>query len=173
MWKYRLNNRGRRQMKKIILLCIAGSLSACSAMRSNDPNSMYFDIPDGSTLSLNKELTIPANETHAVVQQGKEVKDRDKNEYAINCRVDVKEFGVRSLEPEDFKITRTEDGTNWISYPSIMRFYTEVYLSSDKGTDIIKMVCQEYGDQTDRNFTVAEMQQALGDILTFKYTTNH
>ena len=62
-------------MKKIILLCIAGSLSACSAMRSNDPNSMYFDIPDGSTLSLNKELTIPANETHAVVQQGKEVKD--------------------------------------------------------------------------------------------------
>ena len=159
-------------MKKIILLCIAGTLSACSAMQSNDPNSMYFDIPDGSILSLNKKLTVPANDTHAVVQLGNEIKDKDKNEYAINCRLDVKEFGVRSLEPEDFRITRTEDGQNWISYPSIMRFYTEVYLSSDKGTDIIKMVCQEYGSQTDRNFTVAEMQQALGDVLTFRFATN-
>ncbi len=140
-------------------------------MQSNDPDSMYFDIPTGSTLSLNKKLTIPSNDTHAVIQQGKEIKDKDKNEYVINCRLDVKEFGVRTLEPEDFKITRTEDGTNWISYPSILRFYTEVYLRSDKGTDIIKMVCQEYGDQKDRNFTVAEMQQALGDIITFKFAT--
>lgn len=140
-------------------------------MHSSDPDSLYFQIPAGSTLSLNQKLTIPGNDTHAVVQQGKEIKDRDKNEYAINCRVDVKEFGVRTLEPEDFKVTRTEDGQNWISHPSIMRFYTEVYLSSSRGTDIIKMVCQEYGSQNDRNFTVAEMQQALGDILTFKFAT--
>lgn len=158
-------------MKKYQLLLTAVAISACSTMHSSDPDSMYFEIPAGSTLSLNKKLTIPNNDTHAVVQQGKEIKDREKNEYAINCRLDVKEFGVRTLEPEDFRITRTEDGQNWISYPSIMRFYTEVYLSSDKGTDIIKMVCQEYGSQTDRNFTVSEMQQALGDILTFKFTT--
>jgi hypothetical protein len=158
-------------MKKYQLLLTAVAISACSTMHSSDPDSMYFEIPAGSTLSLNKKLTIPNNDTHAVVQQGKEIKDREKNEYAINCRVDVKEFGVRTLEPENFTITRTEDGQNWISYPSIMRFYTEVYLSSDKGTDIIKMVCQEYGSQTDRNFTVSEMQQALGDILTFKFTT--
>ena len=158
-------------MKKYQLLLIAVTLSACSTMHSSDPDSLYFEIPAGSSLSLNKKLTIPDNDTHAVIQQGKEIKDSDKNEYAINCRVDVKEFGVSTLEPENFTITRTEDGQNWISYPSIMRFYTEVYLSSNKGTDIIKMVCQEYGSQTDRNFTVAEMQQALGDILTFKFAT--
>ncbi|MBT8120637.1 MAG: hypothetical protein KJN89_13070 [Gammaproteobacteria bacterium] len=158
-------------MKKYLLLLSAVTISACSTMHSSDPDSLYFQIPAGSTLSLNQKLTIPGNDTHAVVQQGKEIKDRDKNEYAINCRVDVKEFGVRTLEPEDFKVTRTEDGQNWISHPSIMRFYTEVYLSSSRGTDIIKMVCQEYGSQNDRNFTVAEMQQALGDILTFKFAT--
>jgi len=158
-------------MKKTILLFIAAILSACSSMQSTDPDSMYFDIPDGSTLSLNRKLTIPANDTHAVIQLGKEIKDKDKNEYAINCRLDVKEFGPRTIEPEDFKITRTEDGQNWISQPSILRFYTEVYLSSDKGTDIIKMVCQEYGDQKDRNFTVAEMQRALSDVFTFKFAT--
>ena len=138
-------------------------------MKSDDPSSMFFKIPDGSTLSLNKKLTIPDNDTHAVIQHGKVISDRDKNDYAINCRLDVKKFGPRTLEPEDFKITRTEDGQNWISQPSIMRFYTEIYLSSDKDTDIIKMVCQEYGSQTDRNFTVAEMKTALGDYFTFTF----
>jgi hypothetical protein len=156
-------------MKKYLLLLIAAILGACSSMQSNNPDSMYFQIPQGSTLSLNKQVTIPASDTHAVIQGGKEIKSSEKNEYAINCRLDVKKFGPRSIEPEEFKVTRTEDGTNWISYPSILRFYTEVYLSSDKGTDIIKMVCQEYGSQTDRNFTVAEMQQALADIITFKF----
>lgn len=103
------------------------------------------------------------------MQHGKEVSDNDKNDYAINCRLDLKEFGPRTIEPEDFKIARTEDGRNWVSEPSIMRFYTEIYLSSNKGTDIIKMVCQEYGSQTDRNFTVKEMQDALGDYFSFTF----
>jgi hypothetical protein len=156
-------------MKKSILILITITLGACSSFHSSDPDSLYFEIPKGSTLSLNKALTIPDNDTHAVVQQGKEIKDNDKNEYAINCRLDVKKFGPRTIAPEDFKITRTEDGQNWVSEPSIMRFYTEIYLSSDKGTDIIKMVCQEYGSQTDRNFTVAEMQAALGDYFTYTF----
>ena len=160
---------GYIKMKKTTLLISVIALNACSSMQSTNPDSMYFEIPEGSTLSLNKSVSIPANDTHTVIQGGKEIKDKDKNEYAINCRLDVKKFGPRTIEPEDFKITRTEDGTNWISKPSIMRFYTEVYLSSDKGTDIIKLVCQEYGDQKDRNFTVKEMQDALGDYFSFKF----
>ena len=158
-------------MKKSILLLAALTASSCASMNSSDPDSLGFSIPEGSTLSLNKKLTISHRDTHAVVQQGKETTDKDKNDYAINCRLDLKEFGPRTIEPEEFKITRTEDGQNWISQPSILRFFTEIYLSSDKGTDIIKMVCQEYGDQTDRNFTVAEMQAALGDYFTFTFTT--
>ena len=156
-------------MKKSIPLLTAVIVSSCATMYSDDPNSLTFDIPEGSTLSLNKNLSITHSDTHGVIQGGKETTDRDKNDYAINCRLDVKEFGPRTIEPEEFKITRTEDGQNWISQPSIMRFYTEIYLSSDKGTDIIKMVCQEYGDQTDRNFTVAEMQTALGDYISFSF----
>ena len=156
-------------MKKSISLLAAFTLSACTSLQSSDPDSLFFSIPEGSTLSLNKQLSIPHNDTHAVVQHGKEVSDNDKNDYAINCRLDLKEFGPRTIEPEDFKIARTEDGRNWVSEPSIMRFYTEIYLSSDKGTDIIKMVCQEYGSQTDRNFTVKEMQEALGDYFTITF----
>jgi len=156
-------------MKNHLLLLCLTLLTSCAAMHSTDPNSMFFDIPGGSTLSLNRAMTISNTDTHGVIQAGKSIKDDDKNDYEINCRLDFKKFGPRTIEPENFSITRTEDGSNWISQPAILRFYTEVYLTSNKGTDIIKMVCQEYGDQIDRNFTVAEMQAALGDFITIKY----
>ena len=50
-----------------------------------------------------------------------------------------------------------------------MRFYTEVYLTSEKDTDVIKMECQTWGDGIDRNFTVTEMAEALGQLLSFKF----
>ena len=93
-------------MKKSIPLFVTSILYACSSMQSHDPDSMYFDIPDGSTMSLNKKLTIPYNDTHAVIQNGAEIKDKDKNDYAINCRLDFKKFGERTVEPEDFKVTQ-------------------------------------------------------------------
>ncbi len=159
-------------MKNSTLFLAAITLSSCASMYSSDPDSLGFSIPDGSILSLNKKLAIPSTDTHAVVQGGKEIADKDRNDYAINCRLDFKKFGPRTIEPEDFTITRTEDGQNWISHPSILRFYTEVYLTSEKDTDIIKMVCQEYGDPLDRNFTVAEMAAALGDYFTFSFPEN-
>ena len=156
-------------MKKSILFLALLTITSCQSMHSSDPDSLGFSIPKGSTLSLNKKLTIPHNDTHAVVQYGKETTDNDRHDYDVNCRLNVKEFGLRTIEPEDFKVARTEDGTNWISQPSILRFYTVIYLSSGKGTDVIKMVCQEYGDQTDYHFTVKEIEETLGDYFSFTF----
>ncbi len=156
-------------MNKLILLTTLLFLSACAAMQSDDPDSLFFSIPKGSTLSLNKKLDIPHNETHAVIQYGKETTDNKRHDYDVNCRLNLKEFGPRTIEPENFKVTRTEDGQNWISQPSILRYYTEIYLTSDKGTDVIKMVCQEYGDQTDYHFTVEDIEVALGDYFSFTF----
>lgn len=161
-------------MKLIILTFAAVLLSSCQSMHSNDPNSLFFSIPEGSTLSLNKEMTISSSNTHGTIQSGRLISDDAREFYDINCRLDFEKFGPRMIEPEEFTITRTEDGQNWVSQPSILRFYTEVYLTSNKDTDIIKMVCQIYGDTSDRNFTVAEMQTALGNLVTIKYSiTQH
>ena len=146
-------------------------ISACASMHSNDPNSLYFSIPKGSTVSLNKAMAISSSETHGTIQAGKVINDDAREFYDINCRLDFDNFGPRTIEPEKFTVTRTEDGQNWISQPSILRSYTEVYLISNKDTDVIKMVCQIYGDATDRNFTVAEMQETLGDFVTIEYAT--
>jgi len=156
-------------MRPLFLLLSTVSLYACASLQSNDPNSLGFSLPEGSTASLNKPLNIPGGYTHTVIQFGKETNDQNKQDYEINCRVDFRKFGPRTIDPEKFIITRTEDGTNWVSRPSIMRFYTEIHLSSQQSTDIIKIVCQQYGDVIDRNFTVAEMQAGLGDIIRFEY----
>ena len=51
----------------------------------------------------------------------------------------------------------------------LFRYYTDVYLDSDKDTDAIKLTCQEHGDVTDRPFTIADMETALGDYFTFTF----
>jgi len=145
-------------------------LSACQTTQSDDPDSLSFKIPKGSTLTLNKDLEIPADKTHATLQFGKVTTDRERDDYKLSCRFDVKKFGPRTIEPEVFIIRRTEDGQEWISQAAgIIRFYSDVFLDSDKGTDVIKLTCQEEGGKIDRNFTVTEMETALGDYFTFTF----
>ena len=158
-------------MKKLSIFLPILILVACSTIQSNDPASLSFDIPIGSTLTLNQPLLIPEQSTHAMMQGGK-VLQGNPNEYAINCRFDVKDFGPRTIQPETFTIRRTEDGSEWFSYPIIMRYYTIMYLDSGKGTDVISMECQVWGDGFDNHFTVADMMQALGDIFSFHFAEN-
>ncbi len=156
-------------MRSPVLFFTLLALSACQSLQSNDPSSMFFTIPAGSTLTLNKALEISTENTHVRIQSGKAITEKEKNEYDINCRLDFKNFGPRTVEPETYIISHTEDGSEWFSQPTIKRFYTEVYLSSERDTDIIKLECQVWGNAIDRNFTVTEMQQALGDELTFNF----
>ncbi len=72
-------------------------LSSCQTTQSVDPSLLSFSIPKGSTLSLNKNLDIPDDKTHALLQYGKITTDRDRNEYKLNCRFDVKKFGPRTI----------------------------------------------------------------------------
>ena len=144
-------------------------LSACQTTQSTDPSLLTFKIPDGSTLALNKDIEVPEYKTHAAFQAGKSTTDRKRNLYQLNCRFDVKEFGPRTIKPESFTIRRTEDGSEWFSHPTIMRFYTILYLDSTQRTDVVKLQCQRWGSSIDRNFTVAEMAAALGNVFSFSY----
>lgn len=156
-------------MKFLPLFFTVIVISSCQALHSDDPSSLAFNIPKGSTLTLNKELQVSNKDTHAMVQAGKQISENERNQYDINCLLELKEFGPRTIKPEVFIIRRTEDGQEWVSQPAIKRFYTEVYIDSAQGTDVIKLVCQEWGDAIDRNFTVTEMQQALGDYFSFTF----
>jgi hypothetical protein len=156
-------------MKHIYLPAAILMLSSCQMTQSTDPSLLSFSIPKGSTLALNKDLEIPGDKTHAMLQYGKVTTDRSRNDYEVNCRFDVKKFGPRTIKPEVFKISRTENGGNMISTAGIIRNYTDVHLVSDKGTDVIKLTCQEWAITRDKNFTVADMEKAVGDYFTFTF----
>lgn len=160
--------RQRHLIATIVVLC----LPSCSMLHSSDPASLAFSIPAGSNLVLRETLPIEHNNTHATIQFGKFISERDRRDYEVNCRIDFREFGPREIEPESYRISRSEDGNHWVSQAAVMRYYTEVQLESDRGTDVIEMVCQQYGSQTDNHFTVADMQATLGDIVRFELAGN-
>lgn len=145
------------------------TLTSCQMTQSDDPSLLTFRVPEGSTLALNKDLEIPAERTHALLQFGELTTESDRNQYQIHCRFDVRTFGPRTIEPEVFRIRRTEDGQRRISDAGIWLFFSELYLDSDKGTDVIKLRCQTWGSRLDWNFPVTEMKPALGDYFTFTF----
>lgn len=157
-------------MKLTLLILAVVVISACATMQSTDPSQLSFKIPKGSTLTLNKALDIPDGKTHATLQFGKVVTDRERKDYDLNCQLDVKEFGPSTVQPEVFKIRRSESGQVWISQPAgLLRYYTDLFLDSDKGTDVIKLTCQQQGYGMDAPFTVADMEATLGDYFTFTF----
>ena len=156
-------------MNPRIIPFVAVLLSSCQMTQSTDPSLLSFSIPKGSTLSLNKDLEIPEDKTHALLQDGKVITDRNREKYKLNCRFDVKKFGPRTIKPEVFKIHRTEDGMTMVSQSGILRNYTDVHLLSDKGTDVIKLTCQQWVTTRDKDFTVADMETAVGDYFTFTF----
>jgi len=156
-------------MKSTILLLISLMLPACQFMQSDDPSRLDFRLPAGSTLSLNKTVEIPAGKTHVLIQSGQPTTQRERNQYNLACRLDFREFGQRSIEPEVFAIRRTEHREGWESRPTTYFFESEIFLDSEQGTDIIKMVCRTLVSWPGSNFSYADMQQTLGDYLTFNF----
>ena len=156
-------------MKHAALLLASLSLSACQSMQSNDPSLLSFNIPPGSTLSLNKNLAITEGNTHAQIQNGKLTTESKRNQYGLGCRVDFRAFGPRTITPEVFNIRRTEHNEGWVSRPNIYFYSTEIYLSSDKGTDIIKLVCGNWATWPSTNFSIADIEHTLGDYFSFSF----
>ena len=151
---------------------VAVLLTACQSTQSHNPSLLSFRMPDGSTLTLNKALEIPAGSTHALLQSGELTTESEANLYEVSCRLDLKAFGPRTIEPEEFRIHRTEDGQRRVSDAGIWAFFSEIHLDSDKGTDVIMLRCSSWGYGMHWHFSVADMQTALGDYFTFTYPQN-
>ena len=156
-------------MKYAPLLLVSLLLSACTSMQSKDPSLLSFRVPDGSTLALNRAVTIPAEQTHSLIQSGQLTTGSDRNQYHLSCRLNFREFGPRTIEPEVFTIRRTEHREGWESRPNIYFYTSEIFLNSAKGTDIINMVCGRWAAPPSFNFSFADMQQTLGDFVTFQF----
>jgi hypothetical protein len=143
-------------------------LSGCQTTGSTDVNSVWFRINPGSRLALNQQLEIPAGVAHIDLQNGQVTGGVD--DYTVSCTFQVENLGPQVIRPDTFLITDASDSSEWISQPSIMRFYKVLRLKSEQQPGVLKLVCQDWdGPLQGRSITVGEIQQAVGAYSTFQF----
>jgi hypothetical protein len=155
-------------MKGLAPMLFTAALSGCHTAAMYDVTSPGYSIPADSQLILNRELPIPAGQRHVKFQNGHPVSG--VNEYQVNCQLRVFDLGADPIRPDSFRITRSGTGREWQSQPYVMRFYRVLNLKSDTQSDVLKLICQKWDDPlAGRNVSIPEMQQALGDYVSFEF----
>ena len=145
-------------------------LAGCEAMLAQkyDIDSQFYRIPAGSRLILNQPLNIPAGRAHVVIQPGRS--GAGANEDAANCQFEVRTLGPVKVQPDTFDITRAENSREWISQPSIMRFYRILHLQSVTQPDVLQLMCEDWdGPMLGKYISIPEMRAALGDVITLEF----
>ncbi|MGD8312557.1 MAG: hypothetical protein PVJ66_08160 [Gammaproteobacteria bacterium] len=145
-------------------------LAGCETLLASkyDINSQFYKIPAGSKLILHQPLNIPAGKAHVVIVPGNSA--ADTNVDAVNCKFEVRNLGPARVQPDTFDITRAEMSREWVSQPSIMRFYRVLHLQSARQPDVLKLMCEDWdGPMLGKNISIPEMRAALGDVITLEF----
>jgi hypothetical protein len=163
--------RGTFVMKIPLASLFAAVLAGCHTAASYDIKSSGYRIPPGSSLIVNKELSIPSGQRHVKLQHGQPVGGVD--DFKINCQIWVYDLGVASIRPDSFRITSAGEGREWELQPTVLRFFRVLHLRSEAQREVLKLICQKSDDPlAGRNPTVAQMQEALGEYITFEFATS-
>ena len=154
-------------MKALYVMTMSLALAGCQSMATDDRSSIWFKMPGGAELVLNRSLTIPAQRAHVMLQHGTAAVAASELEVA--CRFEVRDLGPRIIQPDTFLITDYSSQQEWVNYPHTKRFYKTIRLQSKQQSGIMPMVC-EYSDwpMPGRPVTQAQIEEALGDYFTFR-----
>ena len=143
----------------VVALLVAGCGMQAAVKR--DINSQFYEIRPGSRLILHRTIEIPPGTAHVTFGRGY---------YEGNCEFEVRTLGPGVVQPDTFVVTRAWRGREWISVPSIMRFYRVIRLHSERQPDVLQLVCQDWDDPfLGREISVPEMRMALGDTFSFEF----
>lgn len=151
----------------LLALVFGAPLAGCQSMATNDRGSIWFRMPPDSRLVLHRELVIPAQRAHVMLQHGKVL--TAASEFEVACRFEVRDLGPRVIRPDTFLITAYSSQREWVNQPHTKRYYKTIRLQSAHQADILPMVCA-YTDWPFRGraVTQAEIEEALGDYFSFQ-----
>ena len=155
-------------MKALYVIITGLALNGCQSMATDDRSSLWFRLPPGSKLVLNRELTIPAQRAHIMLQHGEP--HTASSSYEVACRFEVRDLGPRIIQPGTFLITGYGNQREWENHPHTMRYYKTIRLQSEHQPGILPMVC-EYFDWPlyGRPVTQAQVEEALGEYFSFRF----
>ena len=154
-------------MKALYVMAMILALTGCQSMATDDRSSVWFRMPPGAELVLNRPLTIPAQRAHIMLQHGEAAVAA--SEFDVACRFEVRDLGPRTIAPDTFLITSYSSQQEWVNHPHTKRFYKTIRLQSKLQAGIMPMVC-EYFDwpMPGRPVTQAQIEEALGDYFSFR-----
>ncbi|MGD8483926.1 MAG: hypothetical protein PVF81_03600 [Thioalkalispiraceae bacterium] len=163
-------------------------LSACqgSGVYTN-PVPAYVEIKPGSTLTLNSELTIPANLARVYLQGAQVVPEKGVNRYYPNCSLEVRTLKntPQKISADTFTIVRVksdeEVASRKLHYAS--RFFssddgpishenwvTHFYLHSARQPDVYRLSCAHWEDPPEaRHLLMPEIITTVGSYFSFNY----
>jgi hypothetical protein len=178
---------GKSNRIQVILLLTLG-ISGCASFVKLQAWSEPYSLPEGSTLSVNQDLTVNPNSVSAWIQFGKVINRKEVDLDSPNCRFElytIKPVAQSILKDANVAIIRFVNSNEYVSKGNVMYaslaaeadddggpmaqiFRTEVYLKSSAQPDLFRLTCEVWEDLFNGVYlTVDQIQQTLGDIATF------
>jgi hypothetical protein len=183
-------------INKLCCLSVLAVLSACGINDTKDEDSTFYAVPVGSSLTLNRTITIPGDQVAIYLQNGEILRYKDVNKYAPNCKFEVYKISERprTVQADTFKIIKVEDDIessslqNGMQYAAfggragegnasvglldqseMFNYATFMYLSSATQKDVYRMICQHWESvMDDRHLSISQMRTAMGEVFTLK-----
>jgi len=184
-------------MRRAALLALAALLAACRAAPVAFEDSPYAVIPPGSTLTLTRDLTIPAERASLSVQDGEVRPYVDVNSYYPHCLLEVERVRdtPQAVKADTFVIEKTlrEDiprlaggalaaatGTAGnrgraagaliiVNGGDYWTYATHFRLRSERQPEVRSLTCQHWVDPTwEKHLTLRQIRQALGGLFVLQ-----
>ena len=164
-------------------------LVSCSINDTKDENSVFYAVPVGSVLKLNRDVTIKGDQVAIYVQDGRIMSYREVDKYYPNCKFEIYTISEqpRTVAADDFKIVKVQDEIEsssiqqnvqlaarggafmygMLDRSNVFNYATMMYLSSERQKDVYRMTCQHWEDiRDDRHLTITQMRKAMGEVFT-------
>lgn len=174
----------------VALLWLVILSSACRSPGARSPESPYFELPAGSTVTLHRPLTIPAGRAHVSIQQGRETNAVAR--FEPSCRFEVNRVApaAQELAPTTFTVVsasryRRPLGMARVSSPvrlasvEVTAFRGGVYRSREiefvnfmrlrgaAGVDIRSLSCKITAEPPFGTFlSLTQIRQTLGTVAS-------
>lgn len=182
-------------MKPAVIALLAALLASCqSAAYEGDENSPFYLIPAGSTVTLNRQLTIPAEQVAVFLQGGEVVASNRVNQYYPHCKFELqhRRDTAQTVQADSFEVTRVAqeighsvalDGVQLAGVSvgiginigsrgdgaSLQTWSTRMTLRSARQPEVFRLSCGQTAlPHEGRHVSINEMRKALGNIITIQ-----
>ena len=180
-------------MKLIGILITILLLTACqtSAYEGNESSPFYL-IPAGSTLTLTRSLTIPAEQVAVFLQGGEVVASGGINQYYPHCKFELQRRldTTQTVQADSFEITKVTqeighsvalDGLRLAGVSigiginigsrgdgaSLQTYSTRMTLRSARQPEVFRLSCGHAAlPHEGQHVSINEMRKALGNVFT-------